>query len=360
MIASWPVNGDVRTFAMARILVKLAMFGGLMFSGCVSPFRGPGGAGSTGGPTAGKLYVSTPTSILRFGSALTANGNVAPEATVTGAATLLSSPRRILIDTTTNRLFVANQGGPSILIFSNASTMTGNAAPTAVLTSTGNIVSPVDVAIDATNNLLYVADGQNILVFSGESTLSGNVNTPPVRTINFTFTVGAIFLNATSNTLFIADPADNTVDILPGASAANGAGALLVSPIAGSATLLGNPNGIALDGGGRLIVSNAAAPASLTIYPAAIIPSGGNFAPSAQITGSATRLTLPGELAFNGSAGTSGELYVADTQTPGVLIYQNIGTATGTLNLVPGRSIVGSGTGLNTNAVNGLALDTTR
>jgi hypothetical protein len=345
---------------MARILVTFATLAVLVVSGCVSPFRGPGGSGSTGGSTTGKLYVSTPSSILRFGSALTANGNVAPEATVTGAATQLSSPRRIQIDTTTDRLFVANQGGASVLIFSNASTMTGSAAPTAVLTSTGNIVSPVDVAIDTTNNLLYVADGQNILVFSGQSTLSGTINTPPVRAINFTFSVGAIFLDAASNTLFIADPADNAVDILPGASAANGTGALLVSPIAGSSTLLGNPNGITLDGGGRVIVSNAAAPASLTIFPAAIVPSGGNFPPSAQITGAATKLTLPGELAFNGSAGSSGELYVADTQTPGVLIYLNIGAATGTLNLVPTRAIVGSGTGLNANAVNGLALDPTR
>jgi hypothetical protein len=345
---------------MARILATLATLAVLLVSGCVSPFRGPGGSGSIGTTSTGKLYVSTASSILRFGSALTANGNVAPEATITGASTLLSSPQRIQIDISTNRLFVANQGGASVLIFSNASTMTGNAAPIAVLTSTGNIVSPVDVAIDTTNNLLYVADGQNILVFSGESTLSGAINTPPVRAINFTFAVGAISLDAATNTLFIADPADNAVDILPGASAANGTGALLVSPIAGSATLLSVPNGMALDGGGRLIVSNAGSPASINIFPAVIIPSGGDFAPSADITGTATRLAAPGEMAFNSSAGSSGELYVADSLTPGVLIYLNIGAATGTINLVPTRAIVGSGTGLNANAVNGLALDATR
>jgi hypothetical protein len=344
---------------MARMMALLGTVFVVLISGCVSPFRGSPPTLVTPGSNAGKLHVSTPTSILRFGSALTANGNVAPEATITGSATLLSSARRILVDASTNRLFVANQGGPSVLIFSNASTMTGNAAPTAVLTSTGNITSPIDVAIDTTNNLLYVADGQNILVFFGESTLSGNVSTPPVRVINFPFTVSGIFLNQSTNTLFIADAADNAVDILTSASTANGNGVILVSPIAGTATQLNLPNGISQDSGGRVIVTNAGSPASITIYPAAIVPSGGNVGPSAVITGASTGLTVPGEMAFNGSAGTSGDLYVADTQKPGILVYQNIGAASGTLNLTPGRTISGSGTSLNSNAVNGVALDTT-
>jgi hypothetical protein len=218
----------------------------------------------------------------------------------------------------------------------------------------------VDVAIDSTNNLLYVADGKNILVFSGQSTFSGNINTPPVRTVNFTFTVGSIFLDAANNRLFIADPADNAVDILPGASTASGNGAILVTPIAGSATTLATPNGMVLDGGGRLIVSNSTSPVALTIFAAAVLASGGNFAPSSTLTGSSTKLASPGQIAFNGNAGTSGDLYVADTLSPGILIYQNIGGATGTLNLVPGRTISGSGTNLASNSVDGLALDTTR
>lgn len=348
----------MRTFSIARILATVATLALLLATGCVSPLVVPGNSGNT--TTGGKLYVSTPTSILRFGNALSANGNVAPEATIAGAATELSSPARIQIDTTTDRLFVANRGGASVLIFSTASTMSGSPAPAAVLTSTGNIVSPVDVAIDTTNNLLYVADGQNILVFSGEAALAGTVNTPPVSIVTFTFSIGAIFLDEDSNTLFIADPADNAVDILPGASTATGAGALLVSPIAGSSTLLATPNGMALDSGGRLIVSNITAPASLTIFPAAIIPSGGNTQPAAVITGSATLFGTPGEMAFNGSAGTTGELYVADSTAPGILIYLNIGAASTTINLIPNRTILGSATNLNANAVNGMALDTTR
>jgi hypothetical protein len=290
---------------------------------------------------------------------LTANGNVAPEATISGSQTQLSSPQHILLDVTNNRLLIANQGAGSILIFQNASTASGNIAPNAVLTSPSNMVSPVDIAIDAGANLLYVADGQNILVFSGQGSLSGNVNTPPVRTVNFTFTVGAILLDAANNRLFIADPADNTVQILPSASSANGPGTALVNPLVGANTLLQHPNGLAFDGTGRLIVSNLSTP-SVIIYPASAIPGGGNVPPVASLTGSNTKLAGPGQLAFNSSAGSSGELYVADSLAPGLFTYLNAGAFTLNDNLAPTRNISGSGTNLNANAVNGMALDTTR
>jgi len=338
-----------------RSLGILVLMGSL--AGCViSPRRG---TTNTGGPTGGKLFVATAGSILRFGSALTANGNVAPEATISGSQTQLSSPQRILLDVTNNRLLIANQGGGSILIFQNASTASGNIAPNAVLTSPSNMVSPVDLAIDAGANLLYVADGQNILVFSGQGSLSGNVNTPPVRTVNFTFTIGAILLDAANNRLFIADPADNAVQILPNASSANGPGTSLVNPLVGANTLLQHPNGLAFDGAGRLIVSNLSTP-SITIYPASAIPAGGNVAPVASLTGSSTKLAGPGQLAFNSSAGSSGELYVADALAPGLFTFLNAGAFTLNDNLTPTRSISGSGTNLNANAVNGMTLDTSR
>lgn len=340
---------------MARRLNLVLMAAAVLASGCISPRRG---TTTTGPNTGGKLYVATAGAILRYGNALTASGNVAPEATVTGSATLLSSPRRILLDGPTNRLFVANQGAGSVLIFNSASTMTGNVAPTTVLTSTGNMVVPLDVAVDSSANLLYVADGKNILVFSGQSTLNGTINTPPVRTITFAFSIGAIFLDAANNRLFIADPASNTVNILPGASAANGSGTLLVSPITGAATQLNLPNGIALDGTGRLIVSNSGSAASITIFSSSIIPGGGNLAPVATISGAATKLSSPGQLAFNSNAGTSGEVYVEDSVAASVLTYLNIGAING--NVAPARDITGAGTGLNANAVNGLSLDTTR
>lgn len=330
----------------------------MLFAGCViSPRRG--GTVNGGGSAAGKLYVATAGTILRFGGALTASGNVAPEATINGSQTQLSSPQRILLDVTNNRLLVANQSGGSVLVFLNASTISGNMGPNAVLTSTGNMTAPVDLAIDAGANLLYVADGQNILVFTGESALTGNVNASPARTINFTFTISAILLDAANNRLFIADPADNAVQILPNASSASGTGALLVTPITGSSTLLQHPNGLAFDGSGQLIVSNLSGP-SITIYPTSANTSGGNVSPVTSLTGSNTKLSGPGQLAFNANAGSSGELYVADSAAASLFTYLNAGAFTLNDNLAPTRTIGGSGTNLNTNAVNGMALDTTR
>jgi hypothetical protein len=342
----------VRRFSIATFLILLVT------CGCVvSPRRG---TANTSGNAGGKLYVATAGSILRFGSALTASGNVAPEATISGSSTQISSPQRILIDTVNDRLFVANQGGASVLIFGSASKTANNVVPSAVLTSTGNMFAPFDLAIDPGANLLYVADGSSILVFGGESSLSGNINTPPLRTITFTFSIGGIFLDAVNNRMFIVDPADNALEILPSASTAQGSGSLLVSPLVGSNTLLNRPNGVLLDSTGRPVVSNlGGTSASINVYPSSIVPSGGDFAPAASLSGSNTKLAGPGQMALNNSAG-SGELYVADTLTAAILIYQNAGSFTLGTNVAPGRSISGAGTNLNANAVNGMALDTTR
>lgn len=340
------------------LLILLALFG-LTGCGVVSPLRnGTTGNGTTSG---GKLYVSTGGSILRFANALSASGNVGPEVTITGTSSQLNSPERLFVDTTTDRLFVANAGASSVLIFSPASTATAGSSPSAVLTSTGNMVRPFDLAIDPNANLLYVADGANVLVFANQSGLSGAVDTAPVRTINFPFNLGGIFLDASANILFIADPNDNNVDIIESASTASGSGALLVNGvIGGTVTALSNPVGVALDGGGRVIVSNGSPTPSILIFPSAVVPSGDStVGPSATISGSSTLIGLPGHIVFNSSQ-NNGELYVADNQAPGILIFTNINGASGSITSAPARSIIGSGTLLNADAVNGVALDVTR
>ncbi len=338
-------------YSILFVAISLAV----LVSGCViSPRRNSVNHGATG-----KLYVATAGGILRFGGALQATGNASPEATISGNQTQLSAPQRLFIDANNDRLLVANSGTGAILIFSPASTASGNVAPKTVLTSSGNLAAPVDVAIDTTTgvDLLYVADGQNVLVFSGQSGLTGSVNPVPARTINFTFTIGAILLDKGNNRLFIGDPADNAVDILPNASAATGSAAALISgTISGSNTLLQHPNGLALDNAGRLVVSNSAGP-TITIYPTSAVPTGGNVVPVASLVGGNTSLAGPGQLAFHTGAGSSGELYVADNLAASVLTYLNPGNFTLNDNLAPTRNFHGSNTNLST--INGMALDAT-
>jgi hypothetical protein len=331
------------------------------FSGCViSPLRNGTTGGGGGGSNGGLLYVSTSNSILRYSKALQITGNVAPDVTISGSGSQINAPQRILLDTSNDRLFVANKGGSSVVIFSPASKATASTAPSAVLTSPGNISAPVDVAIDSGANLLYVADGSNILVFGNEAALTGNVNTAPLRTMSVAFTIGAIFLDA-NNDLFLADAADGVVNILQSASTQAGDVTLLLHPVAGSATTISTPSGMALDSGGRLIVGNDGSSPAILIFTNLVVPAGADPgpAPVATISGSSTNVKSPGQLVFNSGA-NGGELYVADAQTPGILIFTNVNQATGNITSAPTRSIVGSGTALNANAVNGVALDTTR
>jgi DNA-binding beta-propeller fold protein YncE len=325
----------------------------LLISGC-SRGRNSGSLGGGGiGTSTGQLYVSTNSSILRFSGALTATGNLAPTATITGSATLLSTPEHLIVDPSADRLFVANQGGSSILVFDLASHTTGNAAPTRTISGASTLLAaPHDLALDAGNNLLYVADGTQILVFQSAGTINGNV--PPVHNISMGFAVGAIFVDAPNNRLYVADTSGNAISRLEGASLQNGT-AVVAATISGAATGLAHPQGLALDSSGRLIVSNAAGP-SLTIYASAATASR-NVSPAATLSGAATQLSGPDQILLN-QGQNNGELYVADNLAGAILVFTNLASATG--NVAPARSISGSATGLVPNGVNGVALDATR
>lgn len=337
---------------MAKRLCAVVLATSLVIAGCGSSKITV--SGGVGGGTIGQLYVATPTSILRFSNAFTSNGNVGPTATITGAATGLSAVSRILLDSSANRLYVANQGTNSILIFEAVSTLNGNVAPNRSISGPATLLSaPTDIALDPANNLLYVASGTHILVYAAASSINGN--SPPVRNINMGVTVGGLFLDATNNQLYVADTADNAIDRLDGASSQDVVG-IVGGAIAGAATGLSSPSGLTLDASGRLIVSNAAAPLSLTIYASASFATG-NVVPAATISGAATGLVLPGQLAFNKTVAT-GEVFVADSGAGSVFVFSNTNAATG--NVAPTRAITGAGTGLVVNAVRGLALDTTR
>ena len=340
-----------RTWALIAFL--------LLLLGCqISPRRtigGNNGGGGGGGGTGGQLYVTTPSSILRFSNAESSNGNIAPVATISGASTLLSAPQRLFADTANDRLYVANQGGASILIFDHASTLTGNVSPTRSISGSATLLtSPLDVALDTVNNLLYVANGTSILVFSPASTINGNV--PPVHNINLGVSAGGLFLDAANNQLYFSDPGDNAVDRLDSASSQDVVG-IVGGAISGPDTQLSQPRGLELDASGRLIVSNSATPASITLYPNAGTTATGDVLPVIAISGSNTHLQSPAQIALNRNVG-NGELYVLDPVAASVFVFTNVSTNGG--NEAPARTINGSNTGLTASAINGMAIDPTR
>ena len=337
------------------ILPILALL--LMISGCGSSSGSPGHGGIVSfgsNPVGGQLYVSTSNSILHFSQAESSSGNVAPADVISGANTLLSAPQHIFVDTVADRLYIANQGGSSILIFDRVSTLNGNVSPTRVISGTATLLAaPFDVAVDTGNNLLYVADGSSILVFAGASTVSGNA--PPVRNITLSIATDSLLLNAGANQLYVSGPGNNLVDRLDGISSQNGT-AIVGGFISGPDTRLAQPRGLALDGSGRLIVGNSGTPASITVYPNASTATG-DVAPTTEITGSSTLLQFPGQIALNPNV-AGGELFVLDTLRASVLVFTNMGTATG--DVAPARVITGTATGITTNAAHGLAIDPTR
>lgn len=332
----------------------------LMLGGCViSPRRtvgggtGSGGSGGTGA-TGGQLYVTTPTSILRFSNAETINGNTAPDATIT--STSFSVLQRLIVDPSNNRLYVVSQGNKEILIFDNASTLTGSVTPTRFIggSNTG-LSAPLDLALDTTNDLLYVADGSIVFVFASASTVNGNV-APAVSTpMNFVDNVGAIFLDVANNLLYEADTSGATVNQVSNPNVQLG-NPQTSAQIAGPDTKLSQPSGLALDRSGRLFVSNSVAPVSITSYQNASTANG-DTVPVGTISGTGTLLQTPQQMLVNNNI-TNDELYVVDPAAGSILIYTNVVTTQG--NLAPARTISGSSTGLAVNGVRGLALDTTR
>jgi hypothetical protein len=346
---------------MKRVYAIFVLAMVLMLAGCViSPRRtlggsstGSGGGGTTSGGTGGQLYITTGNSILRFSNAETVTDNTAPTATLT--STSFSNLQRLIVDTANDRLYVVSQGTKAILIFDNASTLSGSVTPTRIISGTNTgLTTPLDLALDTTNNILYVADGISIFLFANASTVNGNPS--PASTIVLGDTIGGLAFDVTNNLLYVSDPTGDTIDRLSNPNLQVGI-AQPSAQIAGPDTKLSQPRGLVLDSSGRLVVSNSLAPISITTYASVSSTTGGDVIPFGNITGTATLLQSPQQMAINSSV-SNGELYVADPVAASILIFTNVSTTQG--NLAPTRTIQGANTGLVLNGIGGLALDTTR
>ena len=104
-----------------------------------------------------------------------------------GDSTQILQPHGCWVDESRDMLYVANTFGENILVFNNASTVTGNVAPNRVISST-KMGRPVYVFIDEQADRMFVACMQGgtgegdsqVLIYNTASVLDG-VNDPDVR-----------------------------------------------------------------------------------------------------------------------------------------------------------------------------------
>ena len=137
---------------------------------------GGGGSGGTGRvPGSGKFF---PPSITVY--PIKANGDVAPIRTIQGPKTQMNWPGHMAVDETTGMLYVANDGGNSVLAFKV--TDGGDVAPARVIKGprTG-IKNPTGVFVDTKNKEIVVANMGNHQATVYDLTANGDV--PPKRVI---------------------------------------------------------------------------------------------------------------------------------------------------------------------------------
>jgi hypothetical protein len=239
---------------------------------------------------------------------LGSNGDVAPIATIDGAATRLGSPENIALDSEGN-IYVTSEvwnagayAGDSVVVFSAGSK--GNASPIAIIAGPHTKMRGVhSIAVDSIGSI-YV----------------GAIEPAPV---------GVRIFAAGSNG-----------DVGPRAA------------IGGSNTELQGANGIAVSPKGALFVGNSS-PLSkgnaVIVFPAG---SNGNVTPSAVISGD-NRDNGPVGVALN----PRGNIYVLNAARFDVPANIRIYSAGSNGNVPPIATISGSNTGLDGRAVRGIALD---
>ena len=139
------------------------------------------------------LYVGDDVSNVKVFSPASAAISTSTPRLVTGMTTPIHG---VAVDTTNNILYVSNEnsGTHQISVFDSADTVT-TAAPSRTIVPTVSAVNqPVGgISLDAAHDLLYVAPGSGgngIMVFGTASTASGSI--PPAKTLTITSAPGIL------------------------------------------------------------------------------------------------------------------------------------------------------------------------
>jgi 6-phosphogluconolactonase (cycloisomerase 2 family) len=113
---------------------------------------------------------------------LNADGDVEPIRVISGSRTQLNWPGNMALDKATGDLYVANDMGQSVLVFTGLAYVRGNVPPTRVIKGDRTkLLNPTGVAVDAENQELWVANlgSASAVAFP----LKANGNVAPLRVV---------------------------------------------------------------------------------------------------------------------------------------------------------------------------------
>jgi DNA-binding beta-propeller fold protein YncE len=266
---------------------------------------------------------------------VTATGNVAPSAIISGVNTRLDDPHRTAFDASGN-IYVTSAYNSSVFIF--PSSANGNVVPSTTISGVPTGLDyPNGIALDANGNI-YVTNFGNftppsVTVYAAGA--SGNATATAIISGAATGLGNphGVAVDANGN-IYVANRGNSSVTVYAAGTNGNMAPSATIS---GAATGLSNPHGLALDANGNIYVANSSGgegSGSVTVYAAG---AKNNATPTATITGSSTLLSRPNGIALD----AQGNIYVANNGTATVLIY----AAGSKNNVAPTAMIGGSNTG---------------
>jgi hypothetical protein len=270
------------------------------------------------------------------------NGNIAPDANLAGASTLLSSPSDIIIDSG-GGLLASNFTMNSVTGYANAADLSGingNVAPTRNVQGAATLLTqPVSLAVNTSSDLAFVAltTGGTVHVYANASTAAFNGNLAPTRTITTADFVDPRGINfGAGDTLYVAATTSNNVTAFASASTLNGA--VSATRIITSAAFA-NLFDVFIDNADRMYVVAAVPTNQILVFNNASTLSG--------LRAPDVTLTVQGAVNLTAIAvDSTGVGYIVDAGANAVYSYDNVATRNGTL--PPDRTLQGAQTQLST------------
>jgi hypothetical protein len=168
-------------------------------------------------PAADRMFVSTQGSVLVWDNAGLVNGST-PRTRIITSQVMDPTLRGInfdslFIDTTNNRLYVAEPSG-QVQVYDGASTLSGNATPArSIKPDLGitTVITTFGIAVDLAKNVLYVGmvpsgSPSFVAVFDNQSSLPTTSGTPvaPSRTIEIAGGASSMYLDTVNDRLYVA------------------------------------------------------------------------------------------------------------------------------------------------------------